>query len=319
MAYAMKLFCRLCMMLLLTACGGQYVEPLVFGAVTWPGYEPVYVARELGYLKENQVHLAEFTNTTEVLRSFRNGKLHIAGLTLDEALGLRRSVPDLQIFMVVDFSNGADVLMVRHGIRDLGQLKGKRIGVEKTALGAYFLSLILREAHLSGKDIQIVSLPLDEHVQAFRAGRVDALVTFGLAVDELRKLGAEVLFDSSKIPGKIVDTLVVRASDAEAHEAQMHEFTDAWFRGLSAIQQDHAHTYPFMAQREQATEAQIVSILGGLQLVDKQGNLKQIAGNSPPLLVTSNEIQRVLKENGLATGSDDLSRLFNPHFIEDHP
>ena len=315
----MKKVYGLCMLLLLTACGDKYVEPLVFGAVTWPGYEPAYVARELGYLDEKNIHLAEFTNTTEVLRAFRNGKLHIAGLTLDEALELRKDIPDLQIFLAADFSNGADMLMARRDIGNLNQLKGKRIGVEKTALGAYFLSLILQEAHLSGKDIQIVSLPLDEHVSAFRAGRVDAIVTFGLVVDALKREGAGVLFDSSKVPGKIVDTLVVRASDADEHEMQLHEFTHAWFRGLAAIRQDHAHTYSFMAQREQVSEAEIVATLGGLQLIDQQDNLKQIIGNPPPLLVTGTEIQRVLKENGLATGSDNLSRLFNPHFIEDHP
>jgi NitT/TauT family transport system substrate-binding protein len=285
--------------------------------VTWPGYEPAYVAGELGYLKEDQVHLAEFTNTTEVLRAFRNGKLHIAGLTLDEALGLRKDIPDLQIFLVADFSNGSDMLMARRDIKNLGQIKGKRIGVEKTALGAYFLSLILREAHLSSKDIIIISLPLDEHVQAFHADTVDVVVTFGLAANELMRDGAEILFDSSKVPGKIVDTLVVRASDAEAHAGQIQEFTEAWFRGLSAIRQDHAR--PFMAQREQVPEAEIVSTLSGLLLLDKQDNLKQISGNPPALLETGSEIQRIMKESGLTTGSDDLSRLFNPHFIEMHP
>lgn len=305
--------------LLLSSCNDKYVEPLVFGAVTWPGYEPAYVARELGYLTEERVHLAEFTNTTEVLRAFRNGKLHIAGLTLDEALVLRKDIPDLQIFLVADFSSGADMLMAHRDIHNLNQLKGKRIGVEKTALGAYFLSLILHEARLSAKDIQVISLPLDEHVQAFRTDKVDAVVTFGLAVEALKREGAGILFDSSQTPGKIVDTLVVRASSAETHEAQLHEFTEAWFRGLDAIRQDQARTYPFMAQHEQVSKAEIAATLGGLKLIDKPGNVKQITGNPPPLQVTASKIQSVLKEEGLSVGSDDLSHLLTSHFIEAHP
>jgi len=305
------------MLLLLTACGDKYDEPLIFGAVTWPGYEPAYVARELGYLDAKHAHLAEFTNTTEVLRAFRNGKLHVAGLTLDEALELRHDIPDLQVFLVADFSNGADMLMARRDIKNLGQLKGKRIGVEKTALGAYFLSLILRAAHLPSKDIQVVSLPLDEHVRAFRAGEVDAVVTYGLVAGELQQEGAEVLFDSTKVPGKIVDTLVVRAADAEAHKKSLHEFIKAWFRALSVIQQDHLHAYPIMAQREQVPVARIVSTLKGLVLLDKPNNLQQLTGNPPPLLKTSGEIQRILKESGLTTGSDDLSQLINPRLVEE--
>lgn len=311
----MKLFFRLGMLLLLTACGDKYVEPLVFGAVTWPGYDPAYVARELGYLKEEQIHLAEFTNTTEVLRSFRNGQLQVAGLTLDETLGLRHSVPDLQIFLMADFSNGADVLMVRRGIRSLSQLKGKRIGVEKTALGAYYLSLILRTSNLSVKDVQIVSLPLDEHVRAFDAGLVDAIVTFDPVRSKLLQQGAVVLFDSSKIPGKIVDVLVVRASDAETHKSQLHEFIKAWFQALSVIQQDKARAYPIMARQEHVSPAQIEQIMSGILLLDKQQNLEQFSGNPSALLNTCMDIQRILKQSGMTTGSDDLSQLINPNLL----
>jgi NitT/TauT family transport system substrate-binding protein len=311
-----KLYC-LFVLLVLTGCGDKYVEPLVFGATSWPGYEPAYVARELGYLNEDQVHLAEFTNATEVLRAFRNGQLQIAGLTLDEALGLRRSVPDLQIFLVADFSNGADMLMVRSDIKNLAQLKGKIIGVEKTALGAYYLSLILRAGNLSSNEVRIVSLPVDEHVWAFRSGMVDAVVTLAPVRDRLAQAGAAVLFDSTKVPGKIVDTLVVRAADVEAHKAQLHALVKAWFRALGVIQQDKARAYPLMARHEQLPIAQLEATIRSLLLLDKQQNLQQFAGNPSALLSTSTNIQRILKENGLITGSDDLSQLINPRLVEE--
>ncbi len=311
----MKLFPRLCLLLLLTACSDKYVQPLVFGAVTWPGYEPAYVARELGYLKEDQAHLAEFTNSTEVLRAFRNGQLDIAAVTLDEALSLRRGVPDLQIFLVTDFSNGADVLMVRHGIENLGQLKGKRIGVEKTALGAYYLSLILHTANLASNEVDIVSLPLDEQARAFREGKVDAVVTFDPVRSELLRQGAEVLFDSTRVPGKIVDILVIRGADARAQKAHLHEFVSAWFRALNVIQHNSTRAYPIMARREQVPLAQLEHAMPGLLLLDRKLNLQQFAGNPSTLLSTGTEIQHILKENGLVTGSDDLSQLINPDFV----
>ena len=309
-----KFYC-LFVLLVLTGCGDKYVEPLVFGAIAWPGYEPAYVARELGYLNADQVHLAEITNSTEVLRAFRNGQLHVAGLTLDEALGLRNSIPDLQVFMVADFSNGADVLMARRGINSLDQLKGKRIGVEKTALGAYYFSLILRAANLSIKEVNVVSLPLDEHARAFRAGLVDAVVTFEPVRSELLQQGAEVLFDSTKVPGKIVDVLVLRAADAEAQQAHLQAFVKAWFRALNVIEQDHAGAYPVMAQHEQVPVAQLEQEMHGLLLVDRKQNLKQLSGKASPLLDTANYIQRILKESGLVVGSDDLSLLINPHIV----
>ena len=309
-----KIYC-LFMMLVLTGCGDKPVEPLVFGAITWPGYEPAYVARELGFLDQDRIHLAEFTNTTEVVHALRNGKLHVAGLTLDEALSLRQSVPDLQVFLVADVSNGADVLMARRSIKSLGQLKGKRIGVEKTALGAYFLSLILRAAHLSANEVHIVSLPLDEHVRAYRAGQLDAVVTFGLVRSELSRLGAVALFDSTKVPGKIVDTLVVRAADTGKYSEHLHVLVQAWFRALRVIQSDPARAYPLMAQRERVPAAEVDETLRGLILLDQQQNFLQLSGDPAPLLNTAIEIQRVLKQAGLATGSDDLSLFINSRIV----
>lgn len=290
---------------------------MVFGAVTWPGYEPAYIARELGLLEEDRVHLAEFTNSTEVLRAFRNGQMHVAALTLDEALELRRSVPDLQIFLVTDFSNGADLLMVRHGISKLGQLRGKRIGVEKTALGAYYLSLILQEARLDSSSVNIISLPLDEHVRAFREGRVDAVVTFAPVEGKLKQEGAEILFDSSKVPGKIVDTLVVRASVIDEQRTHLRYFIKAWFKGLEAMEHDREFAYPFIAKREQMSVAQVATTLGGLRLADRQTNIEQLNGNPPMLLKTGMDIQHILESSKLATGSDDLLHLINPALFQE--
>jgi len=241
--------------------------------------------------------------------------LHVAGLTLDEALGLRQSVPDLQIFLVADVSHGADVLMARRGIKNLGQLKGKRIGVEKTALGAYFLSLILRAAHLSANEVRIVSLPLDEHVDAYRAGLVDAVVTFGLTRHELSRQGAVALFDSTQVPGKIVDTLVVRAADADKYSEQLKILVKAWFRALHVIQNDPARAYPLMARHERVSAEEIGETLHGLVLLDLRQNLLQLSGAQAPLLNTAGGIQRVLKQAGLAAGSDDLSLLVNSRIV----
>ena len=309
-----KIYCLL-MLLALLGCEKEPSDPLVFGAVTWPGYESIYVARELGYLDEKQVHLAEFTNTTEVLRAMRNNKLHVAGLTLDEALSLRRYIPDLQVFMVVDVSSGANVLMARQDIKNLGQLKGKRIGVEKTALGAYFLILILHAAHLSADEVHIISLPLDEQVKAYRTGLVDAVVTYGLRRAELSQAGAKPLFDSSNVPGKIVDVLVVRAADAIKHGEQINALAKAWFQALSIIQHDPARAYPLMARRESLPVTELENTLHGITLLDRRQSVQQLSGNPAPLFNTASEVQLILKQAGLDIGSDDLSHLINSRVL----
>jgi hypothetical protein len=114
-----------------------------------------------------------------------------------------------------------------------------------------------------------------------------------------------------------VDTLVVRAADVDKQKAHLHGFIRAWFRALNVIQQDKERAYPIMGKHEQVPTAQIEETMGGLLLLDKQQNLRQFAGNPSALFSTSMDIQRILKESGLMTGSDDLSQLINPYLIEE--
>jgi len=57
----------------------------------------------------------------------------------------------------------------------LASLKGKRVGVETGALGAYMLTRALQKGELTLKDIEPVSLSPGGHEAAFHAGEVDAI------------------------------------------------------------------------------------------------------------------------------------------------
>ncbi len=87
---------------LFAACDKTPQPPLVFGASTWPGYEPVYLARELGYFQGANLRLDEFGSAAATEQAFRDRKAHIAAITLDRALLLRRDIPELKIILLFD-------------------------------------------------------------------------------------------------------------------------------------------------------------------------------------------------------------------------
>ena len=96
----MKFIARLIaamLLMLLASCDKTPSPPLVFGASVWPGYEPVYLAREQGYFAAANLRLAEYGNAAEVKQAFRKHELHLVAVTLDEALQLLRDIPDLKI------------------------------------------------------------------------------------------------------------------------------------------------------------------------------------------------------------------------------
>lgn len=119
----------------LTACGPRYEPPLAVGTNTWTGYEPLYLARDLGLHDGLPVRLVELGSTTQSMDALRTGQLGMAGLTLDEALTLAQEGIALKVVWVMDVSSGADALVVRPGLADLSDLRGSKVGVEQTAVG----------------------------------------------------------------------------------------------------------------------------------------------------------------------------------------
>jgi ABC-type nitrate/sulfonate/bicarbonate transport system substrate-binding protein len=104
---------------LLAACNKGTLPPLVLGAGVSPGYELVYLARDQGYLSAANLRVVEYSNPAEVKQAFRGGAVHLAGVTLEDALLLRRDIPDLKIVLILDSAklptgeSGMDVLVTR--------------------------------------------------------------------------------------------------------------------------------------------------------------------------------------------------------------
>jgi NitT/TauT family transport system substrate-binding protein len=167
-------------------------QVLKVGTNVWPGYEPIYIAREKGFINTKFIKLIEFGSASQVLRSYRKNLINGAGLTLDEVIFLKSIGFNPKIILVADISNGADVLIVKPYIKTLKDLKGKKIGVENTALGAFFLTRILEKAGLTEKDIKVIPIEVNEHYKAFINGKVDGVITFEPIKTKLINVGGKV-------------------------------------------------------------------------------------------------------------------------------
>jgi NitT/TauT family transport system substrate-binding protein len=264
-----RAFPLLLLTLLLALAGCEPApEEVRIGSNRWLGYGPLYLADELGWTGPSRIRLVEYPNTTGVIRGFRNGMLDGAMLTLDELLVLQsqNAEMDLEILLVTNVSAGADVLYARPPIGMLSELKGHRIGVENTALGAFFLSRILDSAGLTIADIEVANLQVHEHLQAFRSGQIDAVVSFASEGPALEKLGARRVFDSRLLPDEIVDVLVVDRRRVNAQERK--RLAALWYDALRAWQENPAQTNPRLERRLGLTPEALQMTLGGLVLGD---------------------------------------------------
>ena len=255
-------------------------NPLRVGTNIWPGYEPLFLARSLGYYEGHAIRLIEFSSSAEVIRAYRNGLIDVAAVTADEALLISATQPNHRIVLVCDFSNGADVLLARPEFHSIQELKGKRVGAEATILGAYMLARALEHGGLAVSDVQVVEVPLLEHESAFLSGKVDAIVTFEPRRSRLMASGARVLFDSSQIPGEIVDVLLTRQDLTDGQTRELGVFVSGWFRALDYLQENPSDAALRVSPREQVTPQQFLDSLRLIELPDRDTNLG-LLGKSP--------------------------------------
>jgi NitT/TauT family transport system substrate-binding protein len=296
--------------LLLAACNKTPPPPMVFGANLWPGYEPVYLARELGYFSAVNLRLAEYGNAAEVQQAFRKHELHIAAVTLDVALQLSRDIPDLKIVLLFDASNGADAILAQPGITDMKQLQGHRVGVENTVQGAYFLSLALKSTGMQAGQVEVVYLPVPEQEAAFRAHKVDALVTSEPLRARLLGAGAQAIFDSSRVPGKILYVLATRDEDMGRYHNEMMELVQGWNRALEYLRTQPDKAVQIMAKHGHTDAAQFGRVMQGIELLGMQRNRELLLGEPPAVEPSLEEVQRFLLERGLINmGADTASLL----------
>lgn len=302
---------------LLAGCSGKpRQEPLRLATNEWPGYEPLHLARERGYWGEAPIRLYELPSTSEVLRALRNGALDGAALTGDEALTLLADGVEVRIALVLDISNGGDALVARPDIRRLADLKGRRVGVENQALGAYMLTRALAEADLTPADVSVVPLTVDTHENAYLAGAVDAVVTFEPALSRLRRLGAHELFSSRRTPGEIFDLLVVREEAYQQHQATLRALGHAWFRVLDELQADPAGLATALGRRTQTSGPELRKSLNDLILPDRNENLRLLTGAKPGIAAPLQHLVEVMLKQQLLGQPVAPGRLLPPDLRE---
>ncbi len=305
----------LCLCILLTGCIERPVQALRLGTNRWVGYETLYLARDLGYLDASEVKLVELPSATDVAHAFLNHTLEIAALTLDEAITLLQSETDIRIILVFDFSVGGDVLMVKPSLRSLADLKDKRIAVENTAVGAILLDGALSAAGLTPADITIVPLTVDGHLYAYLNDEVDGVVTFEPVKNQLKSAGSRKLYDSSMIPGRIVDVLVTRQPTIEQRADDLKQLLAAYFKGLRYLRNHREAAAERIAPRLGVNAAELLPRYAEIRIPDLPENRRLLGNGSAGLQPQIEALVDIMYRKGLIYRPPDGNSLLDASLI----
>lgn len=300
---------------LLPGCRRAETPPLKVAAHIWPGYEFTFLAQREGWLDGSRVTLRETASASDSLRALADGSVESAALTLDEVLRAQAAGTALSVVLVFDISAGADVVLARPPIRELSAIRGKRIGVEQSALGALMLAKALQAAGLRRDEVRIVPLTIDRHEAAWERGEVDVLVCYPPASSRLLDAGAVNLFDSRQLPDTIVDVLAVRQDVIERKQDAVRHLIASHLRGRDHLQRNPQDASYRMASHLGLRADEVLASFKGIVLPDLANNRRLLGGDQPALLASAEAIGEVMHREGLLPGPPALDGLLRADFL----
>jgi NitT/TauT family transport system substrate-binding protein len=315
MRISIKYFLTIFVCFFIGGCFDQSSSPMRVGTNLWPGYEPLHLADDLNLWSDKDIRLLDYPSASEVIRAFRNKSLDAAALTLDEVLSLHQANIQADVVLVLDVSDGGDVIVSKGQIKQVTDLKGMKVGIENGALGAYVISRALALNNMAISDIQAVSLDISEHERGFKEGLVDAVVTFEPVRSKLLAFGGIEIFNSKQIPGEIVDVLVVRRDYIAEHPDKVAILTKGWFQSLNFLKTKPDEAAAIVGKRLKLTPEQVLASYEGLALGDKTMNSKML-GSQGSLNRTLHQLGQTMVEIQLLDVLPPLEGVLNDRFIQ---
>lgn len=296
---------------------------LRLGFNNWPGCAVWQIASEQGIFEKHNLNVdLQFSDYTTGFTNLASGQLDANCHTLYDTIYLMGtdSQVDQVIVALTDWSTGGDQI-VGAGIKNIPELKGKKVAFESGSVGNFMLLLALEKYGLKLSDIQAVNQDLITNLALFMEGEVDAVITYVPFVKEaMNRPGSQIILTSKDFPGAISDHIVVNRKFLETHPEVVQSLVNSWF-----------DTVEFMQQNPDLSH-QIIAYTSGLTLQDFKNYAPQVSikGLSENLTAfergetleflpyAAEKIYQFLQKNKLIKKSVNIEQILDPIFVRNH-
>jgi len=201
------------------------------------------------------------------LDAFVSRNIDACTMTNMEALDMPAAAGvDTTAIIIGDYSNGNDAVLVRHNL-SLHQIPGKRVLLVEKTVSQYLFERAMTMNNLGSelKRVKFVNTSDSDIAGAFLGdSNQEAVVTWKPLVSQILKSpGVTRIFDSSKIPGEILDLLVVRTDVLNRADGSGQRFAKAlagaWYELLSLMSKSGPEADKILAAIASVSEDTLVS------------------------------------------------------------
>lgn len=287
------------------------------GWMPWPYAQQAGIVKKYADQYGITINIVQVNDYIESVNQYTAGKLDGVTVTNMDALTIPAAGgKDTTALIVGDYSNGNDGIVSKTAA-SVADLKGQTINLVELSVSHYLLARALDEAGMQLSDVKTMNTSDADMVSAFNTPDVKTVVTWKPQLSEVKKVsGAKSIFDSSKIPGEILDLLVVDTAVLAANPNLGKALVGIWYETMTVMS----------AQDDAGKKAR--EDMGKLSGTDGPGFEEQLATtfmyykpedalalvNDPALITTMDKVRQFSFSKGLygpnATSVDAIGIAF---------
>lgn len=163
------------------------------------------------------IEVVQFNDYIESINQYTVGAFDGCTMTNMDALTIPAAGGvDSTALIVGDFSNGNDGIVLKGADKSVADLRGQNVNLVELSVSHYLLARALATADMTERDLTVVNTSDADIVAAFATEDVTSVVTWNPLLAEVQAMpDVSPVFDSSSIPGEIIDMLVVNTEALE--------------------------------------------------------------------------------------------------------
>ena len=206
------------------------------------GWMPWGYAADTGIVKKwadkygITIEVKQFNDYVESINQYTAGAFDAVTVANMDALSIPAAGGvDTTAVIVGDFSNGNDAVILKNKTK-LADIKGQNVNLVEFSVSHYLLARALESEKMTEQDVKVVNTSDADMASAYKTADVTAVATWNPIVGEiLASPDAHAVFDSSKIPGEIMDLMVANTSVVKDNPAFGKALVGIWYETLAKM------------------------------------------------------------------------------------
>jgi NitT/TauT family transport system substrate-binding protein len=295
-------------------------RPIRLATYLWPGSFWIDVAWQKGWFDEAGLTVQRVSarhKYFEAVNSLASGQIDAIGFSQFDLVRHVAAGQDLVGVAALDYSAGAEGLVAKAGIRQLADLKGKRIALQRGTYMEYILSIAAERNGLNLTDVILVDCPQDKVLETFIAGRVDAMMVWEPYVTQGIGAGGVLLFSTADFPGMTYTVLALRREFIQARPEDVTALLRVWNRAEQFVRDNPDETCVIVAHLFGEPLANVHNLMNRVRVLDLADNQRAFsyAAGFESLHGSWRRMNDFMLDRGLSTRSVPSADHLNSRFI----